>query len=124
MDKNGSKKTVVIGASDTETRYSNMAVKLLHQYGHEVVPFGIRSGEIDGISIETELRPVADVHTVSLYVNPVRQVDYQQYIFELKPKRIIFNPGTENPQFEAMANEQAINCMEACTLVLLKTGQY
>ena len=118
------KKTVVIGASPDSSRYSNMAVKLLKEYGYEVVPIGSRRGEIAGIAIETGLPETVDTDTVSLYLNPERQKAIYDYIIGLHPKRIIFNPGTENPELESIAIQNGIEAIEACTLVMLRTGQF
>lgn len=119
-------KTVVLGATPNPDRYAYKAVHLLKQKGHEVVPVGIRKGEIEGIAIEQGTPEIADVHTVTLYVNPDVQRDYYDYILRLKPKRIIFNPGTENPDFYQKIREAQlpIDLEEACTLVLLRTGGY
>ena len=119
------KKTLVIGANANPSRYSYMATELLKSYNHEVVPFGNRSGEIEGIPIQTEFPDTpGEFDTVTLYLNPANQQQFYDKILNLKPKRIIFNPGTENPEFEKMAEKQGIRAEEACTLVLLHTGQY
>lgn len=101
-----------------------MAVKLLKEYGYEVVPIGSRRGEIAGIAIETGLPETVDTDTVSLYLNPERQKAIYDYIIGLHPKRIIFNPGTENPELESIAIQNGIEAIEACTLVMLRTGQF
>ncbi len=118
------KKTVVIGASPNADRYSYKAVNLLHQHKHQVVAVGIREGKIGEIDIIKGLPQVEDVHTVSLYVGPDKQPEYYDYIFSLKPKRIIFNPGTENQEFYDLAAKNNIEAMEACTLVLLNIGDF
>lgn len=118
------KKTLVIGASTDSSRFSNMAVKSLTQHGHDVVALGIKAGNIDGIEIHTEMEQFEGIDTVTLYLNPQRQEAYYDYIIGLKPKRIIFNPGTENEAFVKMANQKQIATEYACTLVLLNTGQY
>lgn len=119
------KKTVVLGASPNETRYSNKAVRLLKNKGFEVVPLGVKSGEISGVTILTDTPKVENVHTVTLYLNAQRQPAYYDYILEtLKPKRIIFNPGTENEELENLAMTKGIETEEACTLVLLSVGNY
>jgi uncharacterized protein len=119
-----SKKTLVIGASTDPAKYANMAVKSLKKGQHEVVALGIKAGQIDDVNIETERLAFNDVDTVTLYLNPARQEDYYDYILGLRPKRIIFNPGTENPSFVALAAAQGIATEDACTLVLLSTQQY
>ncbi len=118
------KKTLVLGASPNPSRYSYLAVQRLHRNDHEVVPVGIRDGEIEGIEINTTRPNVDEVDTVSLYLNPTRQKDYYDYILGLKPQRIIFNPGTENPELAAKAKAQGIEALYACTLVLLATGAF
>lgn len=118
------KKTVVIGASPDPSRYSNMAVKMLQDYGHPVIPVGMRRGEIGGLAIETGLPEIDATDTVTLYLNAERQKSLYDYILGLHPKRIIFNPGTENPEFEQLAEQKGIETLEACTLVLLRTGQF
>lgn len=118
------KKTVVLGASENPSRYSFLAINRLKAYGHEVVAIGNKTGAIDDTPIITGQPVVADVNTVTLYLNPKLQQQYYDYIFSLHPERIIFNPGTENEELEAMAKERGIESMEACTLVLLSTGQY
>ena len=119
-----SKKTLVVGASLKPQRYSNLAIHRLTQYMHEVVAYGLRKGEVAGVSILTEFPEDKDIDTVTLYLNPLRQQEYYQKIIDLKPKRIIFNPGTENPTFYDMLDKANINYEVACTLVLLSTNQY
>ena len=118
------KKTLVIGASTNETRYSNIATHRLLSQGHEVVLVGNKKGEIENITIHDDKPFFENIDTVTLYVNPQNQEAYYDYILNLKPKRIIFNPGTENVSFVALANEQGIETEYACTLVLLATGGY
>jgi len=118
------KKTVVIGASENPERYSNKAIRSLLQHQHAVVAIGNKVGAVAGVSIHKELLPELEVDTVTLYINPKIQVDYEAYILSLKPKRVIFNPGTENPAFEVKLKANDIQPLEACTLVLLATGQY
>ena len=118
------KPTVIIGASDKPERYSYMATSKLKKHGHTVFPLGIKAGTIDGESILTNRPQLTDIDTVTLYVNPTNQAEWADYILSLKPKRIIFNPGTENVTFEKRASEQGIECLEACTLVMLGIGNY
>jgi predicted CoA-binding protein len=118
------KPTAIIGASPKSDRYSYMATSRLKQHGHSVFPIGIHKGEIAGEVISTERPQLKDIHTVTLYVNPLNQAGWIDYILSLNPKRIIFNPGTENPEFQKKATEQGIECLEACTLVLLSIGDY
>ncbi|WP_458627350.1 CoA-binding protein [Winogradskyella sp. PC D3.3] len=118
------KRTLVIGASLKPERYSNIAIKRLRSYNHEVKAFGLKSGTVEDVSIDTELMPYKHIDTVTLYLNPQRQKPYYDYIIGLHPKRVIFNPGTENPEFYNLLKQQHIMYEEACTLVLLSTGQY
>lgn len=119
-----SKKTVVFGASPNPSRYSNRAVSSLKRNGHEVVPVGFRKGEIAGIEIIKDNPTVEAVHTITLYLNPQRQVAYYDYILGLNPQRIIFNPGTENPELIKLAQDKGIEVEIACTLVMLSVGNY
>lgn len=118
------KKTLVLGASLKSERYSNMALRKLVNYKHEVVAFGMREGQEAGVVIDTELKQYKDLDTVTLYLNPTRQKEYYDYILSLKPSRVIFNPGTENPELYSILKENNIGYEEACTLVLLSTNQY
>jgi uncharacterized protein len=120
------KKTVIIGATTNPGRYAYLAAKTLNNYSHEFVPVGLKEGEVFGKEILDILQkpPVKDVDTVTLYIGPQRQPEYYKYILDMKPKRIIFNPGTENDEFQKMAEENGIEALEACTLVMLRTGQY
>jgi len=118
------KKTLVIGASENTERYSNMAIRRLLKYGHPVVAIGNRKGKVENVEIITEHPEMKDVDTVTLYLNPTNQKPYYDYILSLKPKRIIFNPGTENEELERLAAKEGINILEACTLVMLGTGQF
>lgn len=118
-------KTLVIGASVKPERYSYKAVKMLNDYGHEVVPLGLREGKIGEQNILTGKPEIKDIDTVTLYLSDKNQNDYYDYILDtIKPRRIIFNPGTENFNFQKMAQEKEIEVEVACTLVLLSSGQY
>jgi predicted CoA-binding protein len=120
------RKTVIIGASTNKGRYAYAAAHMLQELGHEFVPVGIRPGTILGKKIlKIQEEPaIGDVGTLTLYINPINQKQYYKYLLGLKPKRIIFNPGTENPEFKMLAEKQGIQTEFACTLVLLSTGQY
>ncbi len=118
------KKTLVLGASENPERYSNLAIKRLINYQHPVLAIGKKEGNVAGVQIETEKKPFSNVDTVTLYLNPTRQKDYYDYIISLHPKRIIFNPGAENDELSELARQNGIVPQEACTLVLLNTGQY
>ncbi|MCF6307215.1 MAG: CoA-binding protein [Flavobacteriaceae bacterium] len=118
------KKSLVIGASLNPSRYSFMAINRLVDKGHPVVAVGLREGTVAGVTIKKEKELFQKIDTVTLYLNAKRQVDYYQYILSLKPKRVIFNPGTENPEFYKILDKNKISYEAACTLVLLSTGQY
>lgn len=118
------KKTLVIGASLNPQRYSNIAINRLVKHDHPVVAIGLKKGNVGSVEIDTEKMPYLDIDTVTLYLNPRRQEDYYDYIIDLKPKRVVFNPGTENPEFIRLLREKNIETEVACTLVLLSTDQY
>jgi predicted CoA-binding protein len=118
------KRTLVFGASLNQDRYSNIAIHRLVSKGHDVKAFGLRRGIVAGVTIDTDLINYETIDTVTLYLNTKRQVDYYGYIIGLKPKRVIFNPGTENPEFYKLLDENNIASEVACTLVLLGTNQY
>lgn len=118
------KKTLVLGASDNPARYSYLAIGRLLQKGHPVVAIGSKKVIVEGVDVETSPKPFKDVDTVTLYLNPLHQQPYYDYIISLHPKRVIFNPGAENEELELILRENNVPFMEACTLVLLSTGQY
>ncbi len=118
------KKTLVIGASTNPERYSFKAINSLVNHNHTVVAIGQRIGEVAGVKIQAKAIPATKIHTVSLYLNAVAQRDYYNYIIGLNPKRVLFNPGTENPEFYQLLKANGIKYEEACTLVLLATNQY
>ena len=117
-------KTLVFGASPNPSRYSNIAIHRLVENKIETEAFGLRSGVVSGIEIKNKLEDFQDIDTVSLYLNPKRQQEYYQSIINMKPRRVIFNPGTENFEFQSLLEENDVEVEEACTLVLLATGQY
>lgn len=117
-------KTLVIGASTNPSRYSNMAINRLQLFKKGVRALGLRTGEVGETQIINEKIPFHDIDTVTMYVGPQNQPDYYDYIIDLKPRRVIFNPGTENPELYAKLDEVGIEHFEACTLVMLNTGQY
>ncbi|WP_313803754.1 CoA-binding protein [Flavobacterium sp.] len=117
-------KTLVIGASSNPERYSYLAIKSLQKHNHEVLAIGAQHEMVGDIVIEADKLPFPDIHTVSLYLNPMRQADYYNYIVDLRPQRVIFNPGTENPAFFAILDQANIAYEAACTLVLLSTNQF
>ena len=119
-----SKKTLVLGASENQARYSNLAVNKLIAKGYRVVALGRRTGSIGPVSIETGRLQHEDIDTITVYLNPENQRSFYSYILSLQPRRIIFNPGTENEELAQLAEQKGIMIQEACTLVLLSTGQY
>jgi uncharacterized protein len=118
------KKTLVLGASENPSRYSYLAMQRLMRHGHPVVALGSRKGKVGEVEISTEQQPHDDIDTVTLYMNPTNQKPYYDYILSLRPRRIIFNPGTENPELEEKAAAQGIKSVYGCTLVMLSTGGY
>jgi len=119
-----SKKTLVIGASENPERYAYKAVKSLLGKGNEVIAEGLRIGKIDDVNISNEKKFYEEVDTITLYVGPKNQPSWYDYIISLQPKRIIFNPGTENEELINLAKENNIHTEEACTLVMLSIGNY
>ena len=119
-------KTVVIGASTNPSRYSYIASSMLKDYGFEFIPVGIKKGSIfkEEILNLRDKPSIENVHTITLYLGPQNQREWYDYILKLNPTRIIFNPGTENPELMKLAAAQGIKTEAACTLVLLSTGSY
>ncbi len=118
------KPTVVIGASDNPSRYSFIATNRLREHGHTVFPVVIRPVQIHCLDIITGKPQLSDVNTVTLYVGPQNQSAWADYILSLHPQRVIFNPGTENPEMMQTFSQNNIQCVEACTLVMLSIGNY
>lgn len=118
------KSTLVIGATPRTDRYANMAIRSLINHKQPVIAFGREAGVVEGVTIETEWDENWDVETVTLYLGPRNQEMYYQPIIDLHPKRVIFNPGTENPEFFQQLRKANIEVEVACTLVLLSTNQY
>jgi len=118
------KKTLILGATPNEGRYAYIAANKLVKYGHPIVNVGIKAGEVAGVPIEKPETIHNDIDTITLYVGPQHQEELYDYILNTHPKRIIFNPGTENSELRRMANEKGIETEYACTLVLLSVGQY
>ncbi len=121
---NSKKKTVILGASDNPARYSYLALNRLKSHGHPIVAIGRKEAIVSGVPILKTTPAEEDVDTITLYLNPDHQKMYYDYIVSLKPKRIIFNPGTENDELATLAESNGIRTLEACTLVMLSTGQY
>jgi len=118
-------KVAVLGASDKEDRYSNKAVKLLLEKGHEVYPIHPKLKTIESLTVYPSLDDLPEpMHTISVYVSPDISTNLKETILNSKVQRVIFNPGSENPDLEASFKEAGIEVLEACTLVLLKTGQF
>ncbi|PZR26020.1 MAG: CoA-binding protein [Citrobacter freundii] len=118
------KKTLVLGASDNPSRYSYLAIRKLRSKEHPVEAIGKFNTQVDDVQITKEKAPFTDIDTVTLYLNPLHQRDYYDYILSLHPKRIIFNPGAENDELAELAKKNNIQPVEACTLVMLSTNQY
>lgn len=118
------KKTLVIGASLNPSRYSNIAIHKLVGHQYEVKAIGLKIGIVAGVPITNEMKLYKDIDTITLYLNPKRQATYYHYILSLNPARVLFNPGTENPEFYQQLKKHRIYYEEACTLVLLSTNQY
>ncbi len=118
------KKTLVLGASLNPARYSNLAINRLVKYDQPTVAIGLREGKVEGVEIKTEKYPFEDVDTVTLYLNAKRQKEYYDYIISLQPDRVIFNPGTENPELYDLLRKNGIDIENACTLVMLSSRQY
>lgn len=119
-----SKKTLVLGASTNPSRYSYMAIHRLLEKGHKVVPVGMKKGEVAGIPIKNDFSGVEDIDTITLYVGPKHQPEYYDQIMNIKPERVIFNPGTHNPELIKSLEEKGIEAVEACTLIMLSAGTY
>jgi predicted CoA-binding protein len=121
---NPPKKTLVMGASDNPERYSYLAINRLRAKGHPVEAIGRKKIKVFDVPVETMKKSYTDIDTVTLYLNPTNQKEYYDYILSLNPKRLIFNPGAENPELFDLAKKAGIQPLEACTLVLLSTGQF
>jgi uncharacterized protein len=117
-------KTLVLGASTNPFRYAHRAISMLIHYKHEVVAVGKDEGKVGSVTIDNQPLPYKNVESVTLYINPRIQPEYYDYILSLKPERVIFNPGTENREFEEILLKNNIEPIVACTLVMLQTGQY
>ena len=116
--------TLIVGASPNPERYSFMATSLLKKCGHKVYAYGIKKGSIEEEPIQMEWPNAGTIDTITLYIGPEGQKPLYDTILNIHPRRIIFNPGTENPELEELAQQKGIQILEACTLVMLKTNQY
>ena len=117
---------MILGASTNPARYAYMAAQMLVENNYEIVPVGIKTGTVAGEQIlDLNLRPmVANIHTITLYIGPTNQVQWYDYVLNINPRRVIFNPGTENQELESLAANQGIEVLKACTLVMLSVGNY
>ncbi|MAS52487.1 MAG: CoA-binding protein [Flavobacteriales bacterium] len=118
------KNTLIIGATPNKERYAYKAAERLTNLGHQIFLFGIKKGNVCGKPIINDWEEFKNIDTVTLYVGPLRQKDYIDKIISIKPKRVIFNPGTENPEFQSRLSKAGIQYEEACTLVLLSLNKY
>ncbi len=118
------KNTLVLGASLNPERYSNMAIKKLVLHKHNVFAVGLKTGNINGVHVLQGQPILPQIHTVTVYLNATNQIPYHNYILQLQPKRIIFNPGAENDELANLASKKGIEVLDACTLVMLSTNQF
>ena len=118
------KKTLVLGGSSNTARYSFLAINKLREHHHPVLAIGRRAARVADVSVLQEMNPVPELDTVTVYLNQENQKNYYDYVLAQHPRRVIFNPGAENPEFEKILNDNGIEVLEACTLVLLATGQF
>ncbi len=118
------KKTLVLGASENTSRYSNLAIRNLRAHGHEVIAIGNKAGQVEDVPIHKDHPDIPQLNTITMYLSEKNQHQYYDYILKQQPERIIFNPGAENPELATLAREHNIHPVNACTLVLLSTGQY
>jgi hypothetical protein len=118
------KKTLILGATPDSSRYAYLAANRLVRTGHPIVNVGIKKGEVAGVPIEKAEEIHSDIDTITLYIGTQNQPPLYDYILATNPKRIIFNPGTENPELRRLARERGIETLSACTLVMLSTGEY
>jgi len=118
------RKVMVLGASPNRQRFSNTCVKSLIRYGYEVIPLGIKEGKIAGRPIRQNIPAEKDIHTVTIYLNARNQQEYYNYLLSLRPQRIIFNPGAENPELKEKALKKDIEVVEDCTLIMLNSGYF
>ncbi len=118
------KTTLILGATSNPSRYAYMAANQLVKNGHKIINVGIKTGDVAGVKIETASKIHQNIHTITLYIGTAHQPQLYNYIIATQPKRIIFNPGTENSELEKLAKQNGIETLQACTLVLLATKQY
>lgn len=124
MEKFKSKTTLILGASTKPNRYSNIAAHRLTAAGHKIIMVAKRNGMLLGQEIYDHPVAIDNLDTITLYLNAANQVEYYDYIINLQPKRVIFNPGTENQELYTLLKKNKIDYTEACTLVLLSIDKY
>lgn len=118
------KRTLILGATTNTTRYSYLVANKLVRKGHPIVNVGRKIGEVAGVVIEPAETIHTDIDTITMYVGPQNQAPYYDYILQTNPKRVIFNPGSENPDLQQKLEQAGIETIEGCTLVMLNTGQF
>ena len=118
------KTTLILGATPNPSRYAYAAAERLVRHGHEIIPVGIKRGQLQGKEIINGMPQVDNVDTVTLYIGAQHQPQYYDWLMELAPQRIIFNPGTENLELWRRAQEKGIETVSGCTLVMLAAGNY
>ncbi|WP_029331609.1 CoA-binding protein [Gillisia marina] len=118
------KKTLVLGASLNPARYSNLAIERLVRKNIATEAVGLKEGTVNGVTINSEMIDFEGIDTITLYLNAKRQEAFYDYIIDLQPKRVIFNPGTENPVLYDLLRKNNIDFQNACTLVMLSTNHY
>ncbi|THH41869.1 CoA-binding protein [Neolewinella litorea] len=118
------KTTLILGATPNPSRYAYLAAERLASRGHEIVPVGVKHGRVQGREILHGKPDVPEIDTVTLYVGPQHQPEYYDWLLRVAPRRIIFNPGTENPELGRLARENGIEVVHGCTLVMLAGGSY
>ena len=118
--------TLIVGASNNPERYAFKAAQFLNRAGRPFIPISIKTGKVLGEDIlDLNTRPIVKgIHTISMYLGRDKQEEWQSYLLSLEPKRIIFNPGAENATFSKKAESLGIETINACTLVMINTGQY
>lgn len=124
MANKNSKKTLVLGASLNNSRFSNICINTLVDNNIPTEAIGLKHGEVAGVPIQTGLPQLDDIHTITLYLGPPNQKQYFDYIVSLSPRRIIFNPGTWNPDLVMLAKEHNIEVVNNCTLMMISGGYY
>ena len=121
-----SKKTVIVGSTPRPYRYAHQAAVMLDEREIPFIPLGIQEGEVLGRDILNvyDKPQIEEVDSLTMYISAPRQKEWYDYLLSLKPKRIIFNPGSENYEFKKRAESEGVECLEACTLVMLSVGNF